>query len=581
MRPDPAFVAYPGRRRVVLAFLSLLTLALLGRALGLVLVDGEFLLTQGDARALRTVAVPTHRGMILDRNGEPLAASTAVESVWVNAKELVTARERWPELARALGMSAKHLEQLLSGRLNREFVYLRRHLEPGLAEQVKDLGIAGVYLQREYRRFYPTGEVTGHVVGFTDMDDVGQEGIELAYDHWLRGTAGAKRVIRDGRGRIVEDVESIKAPQPGRDLYLSIDRRLQYLAYRELKAAVKEHRARGGSVVMLDARTGEVLAMVNQPAYNPNNTADRVGARFRNRAVTDVFEPGSTVKPFTVAAGLEAGTIRPETIIDTSPGTLKVGRLTVRDVHNCGAVDVGGVIRKSSNVGATKIALSMPAQSLWRVFHGVGFGQPTGSDFPGEVFGILTDPKRWGEVHRATLSYGYGLNVTALQLARSYLAFASDGFLPPVTVLRRDGVERGERVLSAQSVRQVRRMLESVAEEGGTGTTARAVGYRVGGKTGTAKKTADGHYTSNRYLALFSGLAPVSAPRLVMAATIDEPSGDAYYGGQVAAPVFGRIVGEALRILGVPPDDTNAAPQRLALGSDALAARTPPAGGGL
>ena len=497
MRPDPAFVAYPGRRLFVLAVLSLLTLALLGRALGLVLVDGEFLLTQGDARALRTVAVPTHRGMILDRNGEPLAASTAVESVWVNPKELVTARERWAELARALGMSAKHLEQLLSGRLNREFVYLRRHLEPG------------------------------------------------------------------------------------RDLYLSIDRRLQYLAYRELKAAVKEHRARGGSVVMLDARTGEVLAMVNQPAYNPNNTADRVGARFRNRAVTDVFEPGSTVKPFTVAAGLEAGTIRPDTIIDTSPGTLKVGRLTVRDVHNCGVVDVGGVIRKSSNVGATKIALSMPAQALWRVFHGVGFGQPTGGDFPGEVFGILTDPKRWGEVHRATLSYGYGLNVTALQLARSYLAFASDGFLPPVTVLRRDGVDRGQPVLSAPSVRHVRRMLESVADEGGTGTKARAVGYRVGGKTGTAKKTADGHYASNRYLALFSGLAPVSAPRLVMVATIDEPSGDAYYGGQVAAPVFGRIVGEALRILGVPPDDTGAVPQRLALHSDALAARTPPAGGGL
>jgi cell division protein FtsI (penicillin-binding protein 3) len=581
VRPDPVFVAYPGRRRFVLAVLALLTLALLGRALGLVLVDGEFLLTQGDARSLRTVAVPTQRGMILDRNGEPLAASTAVDSVWANPKELAAERARWPQVARALGVTPRHLEQLLAGRLEREFVYLRRHLDPGLAAQVKELGVAGVYLQREYRRYYPTGEVTGHVVGFTDVDDVGQEGIELAYDHWLRGTPGAKRVIRDGRGRIVEDVESIKPPQPGRDLYLSIDRRLQYLAYRELKAAVKEHRARGGSVVLLDARTGEVLAMVNQPAYNPNNTADRVGARFRNRAVTDVFEPGSTIKPFTVAAGLEAGTIRPETVIDTSPGTFKVGRLTVRDVHNCGAVDINGLIQKSSNVGATKIALSMPSQALWRTFHGVGYGQPTGSDLPGEVFGVLTDPKRWGEVHRATLSYGYGLSVTALQLARSYLAFAGDGHLPAVTVLRRDGPSKGDAAISVQTARQVRRMLESVAAEGGTGTKARATGYRVGGKTGTAKKTADGGYSSNRYLALFAGLAPISAPRLVMVATIDEPSGEAYYGGQVAAPIFGRVMGEALRILGVPPDDTGLVPQRLALQSDGLAARLPRAGGGL
>jgi len=573
VRPDPTFVAYPARRRFVLATLGLVSVLLMGRALGLVLFDGDFLLTEGNARYLRTVEVPAHRGMILDRNGEPLAASTAVDSVWVNPKEFVTDQARWPEVARMLAISTRHLEQLLAGRLNREFVYLRRHLEPGLAARVRDSGVAGISLQREYRRYYPTGEVSGHVVGFTDVDDTGQEGIELAYDHWLRGTPGAKRVIRDGRGRIIEDVESIKPPQPGRDLYLSLDRRLQYLAYRELKAAVKEHRAKGGSVVLLDVRTGEVLAMVNQPAYNPNNTADRVGARFRNRSVTDVFEPGSTVKPFTVAAGLEAGVIRPETIIDTTPGVLKVGRLTVRDVHSYGVLDINGVIKKSSNVGATKIALSMPAHSLWRVLSGIGFGQPTGSDFPGEVFGVLTDPKRWGEVHRATLSYGYGMNVTALQLARSYLILASDGLLPPVSVLRRDGPAQGEPVISPQTARQVRAMLESVSAEGGTGTKARVAGYRIGGKTGTAKKIADGGYASNRYLALFAGIAPISAPRLVMVATIDEPSGDVYYGGQVAAPIFGRVVGEALRILGVPPDDPSLTPQRLAMQASVPEAR--------
>jgi cell division protein FtsI (penicillin-binding protein 3) len=581
MRHAADVITFPARRRFTLTLLAAVSLALLWRAVALVYVDGEFLQGQGDARHLRVVNVAASRGMILDRNGEPLAASTAVDSVWANPGQLLAERARWPELGRLLGMSAAQIDGALAGRAGREFVYLRRHVDPGLAAQVKALGIAGLGLQREYRRYYPTGEVAGHVVGFTNVDDVGQEGLELAHDPTLRGTPGAKRVIRDGRGRIVEDVESIQPPRPGQDLYLSIDRRLQYLAYRELKAAVKQHRARGGSLVLLDARTGEVLAMVNQPAYNPNNTADRVGARFRNRAVTDVFEPGSTVKPFTVAAGLEAGLLRPETVIDTRPGLLKVGRLTVRDVHNYGVLDVNGVIKKSSNVGATKIALALPAHSLWKMFASVGYGRPTGCGFPGEVDGTLTDPKRWGEVHRATLSYGYGLNVTALQLARSYLVLANAGVLPPVTLLRQGRPVEGERVLAANAARQVRLMLEMVTGEGGTGTQARIAGYRVGGKTGTAKKSAAGGYARNRYLALFAGLAPVSEPRLVLAAMIDEPSGEAYYGGQVAAPVFARVVGEALRILGVSPDDTDAMPQRLALEGETVAASSPPRAGDL
>jgi cell division protein FtsI (penicillin-binding protein 3) len=565
----------------VLLTLSAVALLLLGRALDLVLFDGEFLQGQGDARYLRTVEVPAHRGMILDRNGEPLAASTAVDSVWVNPKEFVAGRDRWPEVARVLGMSSRQLEQALAGRMGREFVYVRRHLEPDRAARVRDTGVPGVYLQREYRRYYPTGEVSGHVVGFTDVDDHGQEGLERAFNTWLKGEPGSKRVIRDRLGQVVEDVESIQQPRPGTDLYLSLDRRLQYLAYRELKVAVKAHQALGGSVVILDARTGEVLAMVNQPAYNPNNTGDRVGARFRNRAVTDVFEPGSTMKPFTVAAGLESGAFRPETVIDTNPGSFRVGRLTVRDVHNCGVTDLNGVIQKSSNVGATKIALALPAQALWAVFSGVGFGQPTGSELPGEVTGTLTDPRRWGEVHRATLSYGYGLSATALQLARAYLALASDGRLPAVSVLRREGPVEARAVLSATTANRLRRMLELVTLDGGTGVKARVPGYRVGGKTGTAKKSADGGYARDRYLALFAGLAPVSQPRLVMVVTVDEPRGDAYYGGQVAAPVFGRVMAEALRIMGVAPDDTGAIAQRLAMEGSAGAGRDRLRGDGL
>jgi len=555
---------YAARRWAVLGILAAGAGLLVWRAMDLTLTHKDFLQEQGDARYLRVVTMPAHRGMILDRNGEPLAVSTPVDSVWADPSELAAQRDRWPALAKLLGMKAEQVHRLVAGRMDREFVYLKRHVHPELASRVRALGITGLGLRREYRRYYPTGEVAAHMVGFTNVDDVGQEGIELAYEDWLHGTPGSKRVVRDRLGQIVEDVESIRAPQAGRDLDLSLDRRIQYLAYRELKAAVKRHRARAGSLVVLDVATGEVLAMVNQPSYNPNSRGGRNAARFRNRAVTDVFEPGSTVKPFTIAAGLELGTYGPDTVIDTSPGFFQVGRYTVRDIRNYGAIDVRTVIKKSSNVGASKIALSLAPERLWRMFSDVGFGTETGVRFPGEALGILTDYTRWGEIHQATLSYGYGLSVTALQLARAYGVLGADGELRPVSLLRVEEAPPGRRVLSRQSAQQVRRMLEGVLAEGGTGVRARVPGYRVAGKTGTVKKIAEGGYAEDRYVAIFAGMAPASRPRLVVVAVVDEPGSAQYYGGQVAAPLFARVMAEALRLLAIPPDDYLGVGQRVA-----------------
>ncbi len=553
------------RQRLVMSALLGAAGLLAWRAADLTLTHKDFLQEQGDARYLRVMSTPAHRGTILDRNGEPLAMSTQVYSVWANPSELAGHREQWPALAKLLGLKTVALQRLVAGRMERQFVYLKRHVEPALGQAVQALGIPGVALQREYRRYYPTGEVTAHVIGLTNVDDAGQEGMELAFDDWLRGTPGAKRVIRDRLGHTVEDVESIRRSQPGRDLQLSVDRRVQYLAYRELKAAVKRHRARSGTVVVLDARSGEVLALVNRPSYNPNNRADRVSDRVRNRAATDTFEPGSTVKPFTVAAGLEAGLLSSDTIVDTSPGLLRVGRHTVRDIRDYGVIDVGTVLQKSSNVGATKIALDLPRESLWQGFANVGFGSLTGAEFPGEAPGVLTDFIRWGRIHRATLAYGYGLSVTALQLARAYAVIAGDGLLRPVTFIKQDHAVPGERVLSRHTARQVRTMLESVLMEGGTGVRGRVAGYRVAGKTGTVKKSEAGHYADGRYLAVFAGMAPASNPRLVVVTVVDEPGGKAYYGGQVAAPLFARVTDGALRILGVSPDDLGGMGHRVAV----------------
>lgn len=543
------------RRCFVLLLMSGAMGALVWRAVDLQLHHAEFLRTQGDARHLRVIAVPAHRGMILDRHGEPMAASTPVDSVWVNPLELATERERWPELAGALDMDAEHLANLVARRADREFVYLKRHVEPEMATRVTGLAMAGVYTQREYRRYYPSGEATGHVLGFTNVDDVGQEGVELAFDDWLQGVDGSRRVIRDRLGRIVEDVESISLPRPGRDLELSIDRGIQHAAYRALLNGVQKHRAKSGTAVVMDVRTAEVLAMVNQPSFNPNSRGDRASADTRNRAITDVFEPGSTVKALTVAAALETGLFQPETRIETSPGFIRVGRYTIRDHHNYGNIDVSTIVTKSSNVGASKIALAIPPENLWRVFHAIGFGQPTGIGFPGEAAGILGTYTNWREAHRVTLSFGYGLSVSALQLVHAYATIANDGVMVPVSLQKLSEPGPPTRVMRSDIARQVTAMMEGVMLQGGTGQRGAVPGYRVAGKTGTVRKSEAGGYADKRYLSLFAGYAPVSAPRVAIVVVIDEPDAGEYYGGAVAAPVFADIMTATLRLIGATPDD--------------------------
>lgn len=548
------------RSAIVVVVLMVATLFLMWRAIDLHVFRKDFLQGQGDARYLRVVPVPANRGMITDRHGEPLAISTPVESIWANPKELLQASKQLPKLVGALQIDGAALQRRLLALKDKEFIYLKRWAAPDVVAKVMALGIPGVALQSEYRRYYPSGEVTAHVVGFTNIDDQGQEGVELAYDSHLRSRSGSKLVIKDRLGQIVENVELVNDPRPGEDLVLSIDRRIQYLAYRELKAAVIKHNADAGTAVVLDAKTGEILAMVNQPAYNPNNRSDLDTAHLRNRAVTDVFEPGSTVKPFIIAAALESGDYQPTTMIDTNPGLMRVGKKIIRDIRNYGRINVATVIKKSSNVGASKIALSLDPRRLWQTLAGVGFGELSGSGFPGEVKGQLTDFGRWRPIERATLSFGYGMSVTALQLARAYAVFASDKQLPKSTLLRKIYPENAAQydtrsMLSRKTIMQVRAMLESVVTNGGTGSRARVPGYRIAGKTGTVKKIANGEYLDDSYLAVFAGIAPVSDPRLVMVVMIDEPRGEQYYGGAVAAPVFSKVIGGALRMLDVPPDN--------------------------
>ncbi len=560
MKKNTNYQANSSRHVFMVATFFCISLLLVWRVVDLHVFNKDFLQSQGDARYLREVSVPAHRGMITDRRGEPLAISTPVESVWANPKELAKARAVWPELAKALQIDISVLTQQLSGHSSREFVYLKRRVAPNVALQVAQLKIPGVNFKKEYRRYYPGGEVTSHILGFTNIDDEGQEGVELEYDHILRSKPGSKRVIKDRLGRIVENVESVSEPQPGQDLVLSIDRRIQYLAYRELKAAVKKHNAEAGSAVILDAKTGEILAMVNQPSYNPNNRQDVNRKNLRNRAITDVFEPGSTVKPFTIMAALESGQYEPDTPIDTTPGYFRVGRKTIRDHHNYGLIDVATVIKKSSNVGATKIALSMNREHLWKVFSDVGFGGLSGSHFPGESAGSLMDFRHWKKIEVATLSYGYGVSVTALQLARAYTIFANSGHLPNVSFLRQlpDQSLAEEEFLplfKQNTITNTVKMMEAVTKTGGTGLLARVPGYRVAGKTGTVKKLGANGYEDDKYLSIFAGVAPASDPSLVMVVMIDEPRGEKYYGGLVAAPVFSKVMSGALRMLDIAPDD--------------------------
>jgi cell division protein FtsI (penicillin-binding protein 3) len=548
-------LAYSMRLTFLLALLVLIVLALVWRAVDLQVRNRDFLQDQGDARHLRALTMPAHRGMITDRNGEPLAISTPVDSVWANPKELALERERWRPLARLLGMDVAELRDRIMQRADREFVYLKRHVDPALAQRVMALEIPGVSLQREYRRYYPLGEVAAHLVGFTNIDDAGQEGIELAYENWLRGTSGSKWVLKDRLGHVVENVAGISEPDPGKDLALSIDNRIQYLAYRELKAAVQLHRARSGSAVVLDVATGEVVAMVNQPSYNPNNREGKRGELLRNRAVTDLFEPGSTVKPFTVAAALESGKYHPGTYIDTAPGFYKIGRHLVRDNHNYGYIDITTVIEKSSNVGSSKIALALEPARMWKIFSGVGFGQPTGGSFPGEVTGLLPDYRGWKEIERATLSFGYGLSVTPLQLTLAYAVLGDKGRLKPVSFVPVGDTVESRVVMSEKTAAEVVRMMETVVSEQGTANLAKVAGYRVAGKTGTVQKLGAEGYSDQHYVAVFAGVAPASNPRLAMVVVINEPRGEEYYGGLVAAPVFSRVMTGALRVLGMLPDE--------------------------
>ena len=557
--------SYRARRLFVLSLIACAFLALIWRSIDRQVFETAFLQEQGELRYLRTVHVDAGRGMITDRNGEPLAISTPLKTVTANPRQLSAKPQTLGSLARMLRMDPDYLQRQLA--VDKGFVFVKRHITPELAKQVEQLEVTGLDLQTEYHRFYPSGEVTAHVLGFTDIDDRGQEGMELAYDESLSSTPGAKRVIKDGKGRIVEDVENISSPKPGNNLELSIDRRLQFLAYRELKAAVTKHRARSGSAVILDARTGEILAMVNRPSFNPNAKRSNRNGSFRNRAVTDVFEPGSTIKPFAVAAAMEYGKFSPNTPIDVRPGLMRVGRYLVRDHHNYGLIDVATVLKKSSNVGVSKIALTLKPETQWNFYRKLGFGQPTDTLFPGESSGRLPHFTDWSEFEQATLSFGYGLSVTPLQLARAYAVLANDGVMLPVTLLKQKQGEipAGQRVMRGSVARTVVKMLEAVVSREGTAPLAAVPGYRVAGKTGTAKKSVAGGYAEDKYLSLFAGLAPASNPRLVMVVMINEPGGKDYYGGLVAAPVFSKVMSDALRILNVAPDDDLSERPRLAV----------------
>jgi len=541
------------RTRFVLTLLVASFAGLAARALWLQGMQRDFLQAKGESRYGRTLEMSAHRGMITDRHGEPLAVSTPVESVWASPSGAEVPADKRAPLAKALGLSVVELDQKLSAR-ERDFVWLKRQLPPEKAREVMRLAIPGVFVDREYRRYYPAGDVASHLIGFTDLDDRGREGVELAFQEQLAGKTGSRRVIRDRKGRVIEDVEGVRAPQQGRDVALSIDLKLQYLAYRELKNAVAMHRARAGSIVVLDVQTGEVLALANFPTYNPNNRAQYDTEHARNRALVDLFEPGSTLKPFTVAAAIEDGLVRPDSLIQTAGGALTIGSRTIHDAHAGGNLTVSQVIQKSSNVGTARMALAMTSRRMWEALSSVGFGTVPKLGFPGEAGGRLRGHQSWKPIEQATMSYGHGISVSLVQLARAYTVFCTDGELLPLTLLRRTEPVVGVPVIAPETARQLRAMLQLVTQTGGTAPRGQVVGYSVGGKTGTAHKLVDGRYAPDRYASSFVGFAPASAPRLIVAVMIDEPSAGQHYGGVVAAPVVSSVLSGALRVLSVPPD---------------------------
>ncbi len=551
---DDRKLTFAWRHVTVLVIMTLCFGGLATRAVYLHVIDKEFLRRQGDARMLREEPIAAHRGILKDRNGLPLAVSTPVVSIWVNPKEALAQKLDTRALALALDLEPAGVRQRITASAKREFLYVKRHLSPEAAEAVLANEFPGVYGMTEYRRFYPEGEVTSHLLGFTNLDDVGQEGLELALDEKLRGVQGVKRVLRDQKGRKVKDVALLRQARPGQDVRLSFDARTQYLAYRELAQAIEQSGAKAGTAVALDVETGEVLAMANQPSFNPNNRTRLKPEELRNRAVTDMFEPGSTMKPFTVAVALESGKYTTRSQFNTHPGSYRVYNKVITDHHDYGVIDLGTIITKSSNVGTTQIALSLPADTLPTFFARFGFGKVTGSGFPGESAGRLQPPERWRPVEIATMSYGYGLTTTALQLAHGYATLASGGIARPVSFTRVDGPVKGERVIAEDIARKLIPMMESVVTQDGTALRAAVPGYRIAGKTGTAHKAIAGGYAKDEYMSTFVGMAPASRPKVVIAVVVDSPRKGQHFGGLVAAPVFSRIMAETLRMMNIEPD---------------------------
>lgn len=545
-----------GRRRVMLAGFMLAMCFLLYRAFDLQVLNNSFLQNKGDAVHLSDIAVPAYRGKITDRVGHALAISAPVGSVWINPQEF-DVEDKKKTLLKLLGITEKTLNKKSSKKSSRRFVYLRRHMDPQAVKRIGDLGLPGIYVQKEYRRYYPDGEIAAHLVGLTNVDNKGQEGLELALEKQLRGVSGVERVLRDGKRRMVKHIDSVRAPIAGQKIALTIDRRLQYLAYRELKAAVAQQKAKAGSLVLMDPKTGEILAVANQPAFNPNDRSNIKPGDVRNRAFVDVFEPGSIMKPFTVAAGMESGLFDSHSIIDTSPGFMRIGNRQVRDHRNYGKVDLATLLLKSSNVGSSKVALEMPPEKFWGLLNGLGFGRVVGSQFPGEAKGKLVEYQNWRPFGTATLSFGYGLSASVLQLTQAYGVLANNGFKQPIALIK--DIERadGEQVMSAKVAAQIRGMLQGVVSKAGTAPRASVQGYSVAGKTGTVKKAIAGGYAEDKYLGIFAGMAPAKNPKLVMVVMIDEPTAGDYYGGLVAAPVFSRVMSGALRIMNVAPDQVD------------------------
>lgn len=544
------------RLGVVVLILLIIAFGLIVRLIDLTIVSRQFLRKQGNARTVRNLVIPAHRGMILDRRGEPLAISTPVNAVWVEPASFSPNFTQLRSLSQLLHIPAQTIREQALHAQEKEFLYLKRGLNPSLANQIKALKIPGLFLQNEYHRYYPEGPVMAHVIGLTNVDDKGQEGLELAYNNWIEGRSGLKKVIKDRLGRVIADVRSIRAPQPGHDLQLSIDKRIQYVAYRELNTGVKKYQADSGSVVVLDVKTGEILAMANAPSYNPNDRITTQDGRYRNRALTDLFEPGSTIKSFSMASVLASGQFTPSSQVDTSPGWMIVAGKRIMDEHNNGVMDLTKILQISSNMGMSKLVLSLPADNLWSLLHGVGFGQLSQSGFPGERTGSLPNFRVWNPFVLATLSFGYGLSVTALQLAQAYAVLANGGIKVPVTFLKIQGQPpTGQRVIDAKISREVLDMLETVLTKGGTAPLARVPGYRVTGKTGTVRIVGAQGYEKHRHNSIFIGIAPASHPRLVVAVVLHDPKGNAYYGGYTAGPIFSHVMSNALHLLNISPDD--------------------------